>query len=488
MMTNKISGLYDTEKAPGASNVVLCIKNDDTGIFVAWDYGTELNPNAISRNDYYWGAAVRTGGCSYSDAYYGYLSSSFDGATGKYQMTYEPVEGSHIVLENYYIDDNIVHGNLGYSSIAYNDELSQSPNTGNRDWLSGINLSGLEFSTMPNSSVIPSLSYTDSTTDYTDLSATNTFIEQGANTIRLPIRWAYMNPYGYTINLAENPYFDTGYFDKLVLPTIQTIINSGNFVILDLHSYMHYSNVGTQVAGCGNGTACPDGTLVTNPNAHVKIWSQIWDQISKYKGSIDTSYLYFDLMNEPATKSGESLTPKQAFDAQVAIIKALNAKGFDGYYLVEGISWTGLHSWSHSGNAAQFTRANFKAAGLTNDEINRIIINVHQYLDSDFSGTHNTCISNITEADNMDSFVQYLKENQLKAMVTEFGVGTDEATCAPALDAFLNQMKENAYTAEKDYGFVGWTVWSTGHGWGNYNLRVTPGDWKNNILKQYFQN
>jgi len=66
--------------------------------------------------------------------------------------------------------------------------------------------------------------------------------------------------------------------------------------------------------------------------------------------------------------------------------------------LFEGNSWSGLHSWITEhwtgtdgktySNATLFTRDNFKKAGIT--DLSKILINVHQYLDSDYSGTHDT--------------------------------------------------------------------------------------------------
>ena len=68
-----------------------------------------------------------------------------------------------------------------------------------------------------------------------------------------------------------------------------------------------------------------------------------------------------------------------------------------------------------------------------------------------------------------------------------FSFGDDQNSCAKPLNDFLNYLKTNAYTPNKGYGFIGWTIWSTGHGWGTYNLRVKPGDWKDRVIKNYFK-
>ena len=82
----------------------------------------------------------------------------------------------------------------------------------------------------------------------------------------------------------------------------------------------------------------------------------------------------------------------------------------------------------------------------------------------------------------MDAFVTYLKNNQLKAIVTEFGAGNDATSCKQPLTDFVQYLKDNA-VGDKDYGFVGWTAWSTGHGWGDsYNLLVTPSSYQWGVL------
>ncbi len=45
---------------------------------------------------------------------------------------------------------------------------------------------------------------------------------------------------------------------------------------------------------------------------------------------------------------------------------------------------------------------------------------------------------------NLNAFAQYLQANKLKAVVTEFGAGTDSATCSTAMDQFLAYLKANS--------------------------------------------
>ncbi|MDA0910023.1 MAG: cellulase family glycosylhydrolase [Proteobacteria bacterium] len=476
MMTNNISGLYDETLLPQAQQPLLCVKDSD-GKFTEWKHGEKFDPNAISGNKYYFGASLRLGGCADSDIYLGWLDVSGS------DVKYKPADNSHIQLTDYSITNNVFNGKVAFTKILPAGSSFPTNTRVTDDWYTGINLSGLEFSTMPNASVIPDLS-----DDGADNKPTIEFLNQGANTIRVPVRWAYLQPYGYQdINSSNN---QTAFQDYLVAPTLATITSHKYYAIVDLHSYMHYGTIGSEVAGCTGQGQCPQGSLVTDPKYYVNIWNKLYSAI-KQDPAINEQYLMFDLVNEPSAASGESLTAQQAFDMEVAVIKSLTGMGFKGKLLVEGVHFSGLHSWDAAGNAIVFTRQNFLNAGVSSEVLdNQVIINVHQYLDSDFSGTHDQCLQDITTTGdngfNLDAFVSYLKANKFKAIVTEFGVGKDQASCAKPLGDFLAYMKSHAYTETNGYGFVGWTAWSTGHGWGDYNLNITPNDWEDNVIKEYF--
>jgi endoglucanase len=417
------------------------------------------------------------GGCSEDDIYLGWLNVSSQ------KIGYTPPVGSYIQLTSYTSDTTSISGRVALMPIPSTN--SNFPLNG-RDvdgWYTGINLSGLEFSTMPNASVIPDIS-----TGGVDESATADFMKLGANTVRLPVRWEYMQPYGADSVIDEAVFKE--YFNNLVAPTL-TILTSHNYnVVLDLHSYMHYSVVGRDPAGCAGDGKCPAGMLVIDPSKYVNIWNRMFNQMKTLQ--IDTSRIMIDLVNEPTSRDDEPLlTAQQVFDMEVAVIKSLKGLGFNGKFLVEGVSWSGLHSWDAAGNSQVFTRANFLNAGIDAVTIdNQIVINVHQYLDSNYSGTHEECMVDLTTTGatgfNLDAFTAYLKNNNFKAIVTEFGAGNDQATCSIALNSFMQYLQQNKYSQDRGYGFVGWTAWSTGHGWGTYNLRIKPDDWKAAIISNYF--
>ena len=518
-ITNNLKGLYDvlssgTVKYPKLQPILCINVNGATRAPIQVKQGDSHDIASLDIT----GIDIRTEGCKPgTDPYYGtivWYDKSYNPPVppvkqnGKIITTYP----NTMLVENYKINKQTgsVTGNIKIQKqTATLLKNKAAPVTDN--WYTGINLSGLEFSTTLQGSNIPTLNQlaviNQSKTGDNDWVTLNKFVApvgtdqkyRGANTIRIPIRWAYMQPQGSAAKDFNSEIF-SDYFDKLVVPMLATLTGQGYYVILDLHSYMHYSQVGTQVAGCSNGEGekqyCPQGTLVYDHAPYVAIWTQIQATISQYQ-NINQSQLMYDIVNEPSSTqlngkviNPQALTPKMVFDMETAVIAALakppeGTQPFGGKYLVEGYTFSGLHSWKAAGNTDQFTRKNFNDAGITDKIINnQVIINVHQYLDKDFSGTNNDCLDttgksrNISDTDfYLQDFLDYLETNQFKAMITEFGVGPDLASCQPILNQFLQWMKKNAYTPTNKYGFVGWTAWSTGHAWSGqkgYNLYIAP--------------
>ena len=485
-MINKITGVGPN----GAISPHFCIQNGDQ---FAYDLkpGEQVDGNAYSGNPYYVGGALRFGGCSTDNTYLGYVGFSVNDAQHTYAFqSYSPPEGVHIAYVNPGIQsDDSITGKIQYTSIQPNfNFLTQTPSQ-NLNWdFAGVNLSGLEFSKVIDPVVVPNLSAEDANGRYSDLAAMQSFLKAGMNTVRVPVSWGYLQLDG-----AGKGDLNLDYYNSYVKPLLETLTSARVHTIVDLHAYMRYSVFGKEYSGCGADGKCPDGTLVLDATAYQDVWTKLY-ALMKSDPNINMDYVMLDLVNEPVDVPDDLV-----FTIQAQAIKSLRQKGFDGYILVEGNAWSGLHSWltetwkSRDGrttysNATLFTRENFAKAGIT--DLSKVIINAHQYLDSNYSGTHDDCQSNLKttgpDGFNLNAFVDYLQQNRLKAIVTELGTGRDSASCKPALTAFLNYMKDNS-AKNKDYGFIGWTIWSAGHGWGDYNLRVTPVSYHMQVMQDYLQ-
>lgn len=488
-LNNQLNGFGKTG-TPGYTNTVpvLCFQNAN-GVITAPPLGygqTLFNLAQYSGNQYYAGATIHAGGCdATNDPYLGYIDFSISPDGPIKFNSYQNKSAVHINFNNLSVNSNgTLTGTPVYTSIDSNlNDSTLSPLSVNRSLpYVGVNLSGLEFSSIINTTTIPDLSITDandpSMSQYSDLATMRQFVQGGLNTVRIPISWGFLALGGmddYTLNMT--------YWTNFVQPLLETLTSAGVYTILDLHSYMHYSWMGNQISGCNSTISqCPDGTLDTNPNDYVGIWKNIYAQINS-DSNIKQQYLMMDIFNEPVAAPGETLTATQVYNAEVPVALYLQSQNFPGKILLEGNNWSGLHSWTTLAyadgktNADVFTKANLEASGLNT---NNILINVHQYLDSDFSGTQSTCqpasalTSTGTNGFNLDAFSNYLQTNDLQAIVTETGAPTAaQASCQDTLSQFVSYLNQHAANGSSG-GFVGMTLWGAGHGWGNYNLFVGP--------------
>ena len=115
VMTNNISGLYDATLLTQAQQPLLCVQ-DPSGKFTEWKHGEQLDPNAISGNKYYFGAALRLSGCANSDIYLGWLKVSGNKSDIKINYTPKPAN-LPIQLTDYSITNNVFNGKVAFMKI-----------------------------------------------------------------------------------------------------------------------------------------------------------------------------------------------------------------------------------------------------------------------------------------------------------------------------------------------------------------------------------
>jgi endoglucanase len=92
---------------------------------------------------------------------------------------------------------------------------------------------------------------------------------------------------------------------------------------------------------------------------------------------------------------------------------------------------------------------------------------IHQYLDSDYSGTHETCQAPETGPRTLVRVTEWLRERGKHGFLGEFGAAANEG-CLAALEHLLRFLEEN-----RDV-WIGWTYWAAGPWWGAYPLSVQP--------------
>lgn len=291
-------------------------------------------------------------------------------------------------------------------------------------FLSGTNLSGLEF----NSGVIPGKAYFDygvpthAEVDY--------FVKKGFRFFRLPFRWERIQP---TAGGALDAKY-LGYVKDLA----SYATGKGAHVLLDVHNYARYRG---KVIGSDT-----DGAVTA------KQFGDLWSRLAK-EFAADPKVV-FGLMNEPF-----GMDTKLWLDDANAAIAAIRATGATNLLTVPGTRWTGAHSWAKTDNATVML-------GVV-DPLDNWIYEVHQYLDSDSSGTHDTCPSTTIGEKALASFAAWAKANGKRAMLGEFGAASN-ATCLEALDKALAHMKANEDV------WAGHTYWSAGPWWGDYMYSIEP--------------
>lgn len=162
--------------------------------------------------------------------------------------------------------------------------------------------------------------------------------------------------------------------------------------------------------------------------------------------------VWFGLMNEPYQQTAVSWRRSAE-----AAVKAIRATGAGQKILVPGTSWTGAHSWIASGNAdawADFHDTNFA-------------VEVHQYLDDDSSGTHDTCVANSSQR--LRAVTEWARARGMRLFLGEIG-WADNSRCMSEGD------KSMAYlTANRDV-WLGYAYWSGGAWLGDYMFSIEPAD------------
>lgn len=129
--------------------------------------------------------------------------------------------------------------------------------------------------------------------------------------------------------------------------------------------------------------------------------------------------------------------------------------------LLPGNDWTHASLFVDNGSAAALSKVKNLDGSTTN-----LIFDVHQYLDSDGSGTHTSCTTNNVDAFN--SLAEWLRTNERQAILTETGGGPSDSSCLKAVCEQLDVL--NQYSD----AYLGWTGWAAGMFASSYELSEVP--------------
>ncbi|KAI0124820.1 glycoside hydrolase family 5 protein [Xylariales sp. AK1849] len=261
-------------------------------------------------------------------------------------------------------------------------------------------------------------------------STIDTMVGKGMNIFRVPTMMERIIPSQLTGSFNET--YVAGLDD-----IVSYITGKGAYAIIDPHNYGRYY---------GNARRF----FIITDTAGFKAW---WTTVAKRYASngnviFDTNNEYHDMDNTLVGQLNQ------------AAIDGIRAAGATSQYIfVEGNSWTGAWHWISSGTDTAM-------AALT-DPSNKIIYEMHQYLDSDGSGTTTACVSTTIGQERLTAATAWLKSNNKVGIIGETAGGSN-SQCISALQGMLSYMQNNSDV------WAGWLWWGGGPWWADYIYSMEP--------------
>lgn len=296
-------------------------------------------------------------------------------------------------------------------------------------YMRGVNLAGAEFGAdkLPGVYDIDYTYPTEANLDY--------YNSKGLKLIRLPFLWE---------RLQRSLW---GNLDQTELGRIDVVVAAakarGMQIILDPHNYDRYRLNGNLY-------------LIGSSQVPTAAFKDFWTKLAAHYKNEKAIYA-FSLMNEPHDTNGTWTATAQAG------LDGVRSSDTAHLVLVPGDAWSGAWSWKqNNGNL------------LLKDPSNNLMYEAHQYFDRDSSGTYNETYDAseaypMIGADRVQPFIDWLKTNQVRGIITEYGVPNYDPRWQVVLDNFLTKL---------DSAGIGGTYWAGGPWWGDYALSSEPGDGK----------
>jgi endoglucanase len=288
--------------------------------------------------------------------------------------------------------------------------------------LLGVNLAGAEFG-----SNVPGVFGTDYT--YPTHAEIDYYASKGLGVIRLPFLWERLQRTEF------------GALDPTELSPLTDVVNyatsKGLKIEIEPHDY-------------GYGFGALIGSAQTPNSAFADFWGKLAQHFESNPNVI------FGLMNEPHDQS--ATTWLGSANAAISAIRGAGAASQE--ILVPGSYWDGAWTWTSTDNAAVV------GTGVQ-DPAHNFAFEVHQYLDSDGSGTHPGAVSATIGVERLTAITQWAEATGNHLFLGEVGVTTDQ-TSLTALDGMLTYMQQHTDA------WQGATYWAGGPWWGNYMFSIEP--------------
>jgi len=235
--------------------------------------------------------------------------------------------------------------------------------------------------------------------------------------------------------------FNETYFAEYKDAIDYITVTHGKYALLDPHNYMRYNDPrGQPFSGSVIGNS-------SDPRAATTLeFAEFWFELaSRFR---DNEKVVFGIMNEP-----NSMPTSLVLQNDQAAIDAIRLAGAPQLILAPGNGFTGGHSWTQ---VSQGDDPSSDFFGNLTDPLHNTAIDIHEYLDVDFSGSHAEC----TQAGptNLAALTTWLQQHNFKAVISEFGAGNN-ANCLGFVDGLLTYLEQNDV-------YIGWSAWAAGPLWG----------------------
>ncbi|GKT51658.1 endoglucanase gh5-1 [Colletotrichum spaethianum] len=266
----------------------------------------------------------------------------------------------------------------------------------------------------------------------------STLMNEGYTTFRVPFLMERLSPDSISGK------FNADYLSGLT-KVIEHITSAGGYAVLDPHNYGRYRN-----------------NIITDTAAFKTFFTNLATEFKSNDNVI------FDTNNEY-----NSMDQDLVLQLNQAAIDGIRAAGSENWIWAEGNSWSGAHSW---------TSVNDNMKGLT-DSLNKVVYEMHQYLDSDSSGTSADCVSATEGVERVKDATAWLRSNKKVGVIGEYAGGAN-AQCKDAVVGMLDYLQENSDV------WLGATWWAGGPMWGSYMYSLEPEtgvgySYYNDVLKAY---
>lgn len=229
------------------------------------------------------------------------------------------------------------------------------------------------------------------------------------NIFRLPVSWQSLikNNLGGPLDATKLAQYDA---------LVQACLATGASCTIDIHNYARWN-----------------GGIIGHPGGPTNAqFVSLWTQLAAKYGNVPNQRVLFALMNQPHDLGSVS---DWAASLQ-AIVTAVRPLAPDTILLLPGSSYRSAGALPHGAGPSLLSVLNPDGTAKT------LLLDVHQYLDSDRSGTHATCVTeNIATA--WAPLVKWLRLHGRRAMVTETG-GGNVASCYADLCAQVAYLNANA--------------------------------------------